>query len=142
MAVTLPEDAAASLGSLRLLVVEDEALVAMLVEDELTEAGATVLGTAATVEDALHRIEAACADGGLDGCLLDMNLGGRSALPVADRLAQRGVPFVFMTGYGDDLGQGGHAGVPTVRKPFDPEHLVHVLRRAALRRADGPVNGP
>ena len=137
MAVTLPEDAA-RLGSLRLLVVEDEALVAMLVEDELTEAGATVLGTAATVEDALHRIEAACADGGLDACLLDMNLGGRSALPVADRLAQRNVPFIFMTGYGDDLGEGSHAGVPTVRKPFDPEHLVHVLRRAVRRRADGP----
>lgn len=138
MTVTRPVATAARLGSLRLLVVEDEALVAMLVEDELIEAGATVLGIAPSVEDALERIEAACADGGLDACLLDMNLGGRSALPVADRLAQRDVPFIFMTGYGDDLGQGGHVGVPTVRKPYDPEHLVHVLRRAALRRADGP----
>ncbi|MBL6081032.1 response regulator [Belnapia sp. T18] len=133
MTVAFPDATQARLGALRLLIVEDEALVAMLVEDELEAAGATVLGTASSVEDALYRIELACANGGLDACLLDMNLCGRSALPVADQLARRAVPFVFMTGYGDDPGQGRHTGVPTVRKPFDPQNLIQVLRRTALR---------
>ena len=138
MTVRLSDDTQASLGALRLLIIEDEALVAMLVEDELAAAGATVLGTASSVEEALYRIELACANGGLDACLLDMNLGGRSALPVADQLARRAVPFVFMTGYGDDPGQGRHAGVPTVHKPFDPQNLLRVLRRTALRQPLGP----
>jgi CheY-like chemotaxis protein len=139
MSVTRPEDVPIRLKSLRLLVVEDEALVAMLIEDELAEAGATILGTSASVEDALYRIDAACADDGLDACLLDLNLGGRSALPVADRLARLAVPFVFLTGYGDDLGRGCHTDVPVVRKPFDPKNLVHVLWQAALRQPLAPA---
>ncbi len=139
MSVTLPEDTAAKLGPLRLLVIEDEALVAMLVEDELAEAGATVLGTASSVEEALYRIEAACADGGLDACVLDMNLGGRSALPVADRLAQRGVPFLFMTGYSDDLGRGDHVGIPTLRKPFNAQDMIQTVRCVTFHQQPDPA---
>lgn len=76
----------------RVLVVEDEALVFMLVEDELRDAGAEVLGPAPSVGDALRLVEAAEADGGIDAAVLDINLQGRAVAPVADRLAALGVP--------------------------------------------------
>jgi DNA-binding response OmpR family regulator len=132
--VTAPDDTLVRLDSLRLLVVEDEALVAMLVEEELARAGATVLGIACSVEGALYRIEAAQETGGLDACLLDINLGGASSLPVADRLARDGVPFVFMTGYHDGFVQGRHAGTPTLHKPFDPQKMIGLLRHAVPER--------
>jgi DNA-binding response OmpR family regulator len=112
----------------RVLLVEDEALVAMLAEDELLEAGARVVGPAATVAEALRLIEMARADGGLSAAVLDINLGGEMVSPVADRLAALGVPFVFATGYGQGCDTAdGHAGAPVVRKPFDPTELVTAL---------------
>ena len=85
----------------RVLVVEDEIAVAMLVEDELRGAGAEVLGPVPTVGDALRLVEAAAADGGISAAVLDINLDGRHVAPVADKLAALGVPFLFATGYGD-----------------------------------------
>lgn len=114
----------APLRGRRVLVVEDEALVAMLVEDGLRGAGAEVLGPAASVADALRIVEGAvAAGGGLDAAVLDLNLAGRAVRPVADRLAALGVPFLFATGYGEGCDTGGHAA-PMVQKPFDPEELV------------------
>jgi DNA-binding response OmpR family regulator len=107
----------------RILVVEDEALVSMLVEDELRDAGATVLGPAACVGDALRLVEAA-VDGGISAAVLDLILQGERATPVADRLAALGVPFLFATGYGGRCDTGGHGAAPTLRKPFAPERLV------------------
>ena len=108
----------------RVLVVEDEALVSMLVEDELRDAGATVLGPAVCVADALRLVEAAAADGGISAAVLDINLEGRHVGPVADRLAALGVPFLFATGYGASRDAGGHGAAPVVEKPFDLERLV------------------
>ena len=68
MAATSSDDAAAPARSLRVMVVEDEALVAMLVEDELLDAGATVLGTATSVAEVLRMLNVAMADGGMDAC--------------------------------------------------------------------------
>ncbi len=115
----------------RVLVVEDEAVVSMLVEDELRDAGATVLGPAPTVGDALRLIEAAAADGGLGAAVLDINLDGRHVGPVADRLATLGVPFLFATGYGENCDTGGHGTAPVIAKPFAPERLVAAVEALA-----------
>jgi hypothetical protein len=64
-----------------------------------------------------------------------MKPGGDSALPVADRLTHRAVPFIVMAGYGNEVVRpGGHAGIPAVLRPFDPQHPAQVLRCAVLRR--------
>ena len=114
----------AKLTGKRVLVVEDEALVSMMVEDELRDAGATVLGPAACVADAMRLVEAAAADGGISVAVLDINLEGRHVGPVADRLAALGVPFLFATGYGGNRDAGGHDAAPVLEKPFDTERLV------------------
>ncbi len=109
----------------RILVVEDEALVAMLVEDALLDAGALVIGPAATVREAialLDREEPHAA-------VLDMNLAGETSTPVADVLAARGVPFVVATGYGADGLPHAHAAVPVLAKPYDPGELTAALGR-------------
>jgi len=101
----------------RVLVVEDEALVAMLVEDALLDAGAAVLGPAATVSEALLLLEQERPD----VAVLDLNLAGETSTPVADVLAKRGVPFVVATGYGAEGLPPSHAHVPVLAKPYDPD---------------------
>lgn len=115
----------------RVLVVEDEALVAMLVEDSLLEAGAKVVGTASTVGEALLLIEGAASDGGLNVAVLDVKLAGETVSPVADRLATLGVPFLFATGYGEGCDRGVHADAPVLAKPFDPEVLLTAVEGLA-----------
>jgi CheY-like chemotaxis protein len=80
---------------LRVLVVEDEAFIAMEVEDMLLELGCEVVATASTVDRALAHVRR----GGIDGALLDFNLHGDSVLPVAEELAEAAVPFILVTGY-------------------------------------------
>ena len=128
-------DCPAKLTGKRVLVVEDEALVSMLVEDELLDAGAKVVGPAACIDDALRLIEAAAADGGLSAAVLDINLGGQQVWPVADRLAALGVPFLFATGYGEGCDTGGHGAAPTLHKPFSPESLVAAVAALASAKA-------
>ena len=127
-----PGRAAAALTGKRVLVVEDEALVAMLVADELRGAGAEVVGPAPSVADALRLVEAAAAaDGGISAAVLDINLDGRHVRPVADRLAALGVPFLFATGYGENCDTGGHGAAPTLHKPFAPERLIAAVEALA-----------
>ncbi|MBX9701188.1 MAG: response regulator [Acetobacteraceae bacterium] len=110
----------------RILVVEDEALVAMLVEDALLDAGASVLGPAATVAEALALLGREAPP---DAAVLDLNLAGETSTPVADALAARGLPFVIATGYGASGLPPGHADVPVLAKPYDPDELTGVLGR-------------
>ena len=114
----------------RILVVEDEAIVAMLVEDELIEAGATILGPAASIEEALRLIDGAVSNGGVSAAVLDLKLDGEWVSPVADRLAALGVPFLFATGYGEGCDTGGHAA-PVLRKPFDAAALITAVEALA-----------
>jgi DNA-binding response OmpR family regulator len=120
----------------RILVVEDEAMIAMMLEDDLVEAGATVLGPVATVAAAIRLIEEAIADGGLHAAVLDLNLGGERAKPVADRLASRGVPFLFATGYGVGCDTGGHDSKPMLHKPFSAEQIVSIVGDLTRRGRD------
>ncbi len=115
----------------RVLVVEDEALVSMLVEDGLLEAGARVVGAASSVDEALRLIEGAACEGGLSAAVLDFDLSGEAVMPVADRLDALGVPFLFATGYGDRCDRGRHAAAPTLAKPFDPESLIALVETLA-----------
>ena len=121
----------AKLKGKRVLVVEDEPVVSMLVEDGLRGAGAEVLGPAPTVDHALRLVEGAAADGGISAAVLDINLDGRRVGPVADRLAALGVPFLFATGYGDDCDTGGHGAAPILHKPFAPEKLIAAVEALA-----------
>jgi DNA-binding response OmpR family regulator len=120
----------AMLRNRRILVVEDEALVSMMVEEELREAGARILA-AATVSDALRLVDAAMQDGGISAAVLDINLGGEMVTPVADALARLGVPFLFATGHGECCDKGGHDAVPMLHKPFEPYDLVVKIKALA-----------
>ncbi|MET0747566.1 MAG: response regulator [Rhizobium sp.] len=85
-----------SAGNRKILVVEDDALIAMLLEDMLSELDYVVAGMAADVEDALTLAEA----GAFDAAILDVSLAGRSSLPVAQLLDRNNKPYIFATGYG------------------------------------------
>lgn len=113
------------LSGRRVLVVEDEALVAMLVEDALMDAGATVIGPAATVAEALALLQ----DTRPEAAVLDLNLAGETSSSVADALVRLGVPFVVATGYGAEGLPPGHATVPVLAKPYDPADLTAAIAR-------------
>jgi CheY-like chemotaxis protein len=112
----------------RVLVVEDEALVAMLLEDMIGDLGGTVVGPASRVSQALEIIGG--AENGIDLAVLDVNLGGEEVFPVAAALAERGVPFVFSTGYGNAGLPAAWRDRPTLQKPFTHDQVRAVLQQA------------
>lgn len=122
-----------ALDGRRLLVVEDEALVALELIAVLEDAGASVHGPARTVEEALEAIET----GAFDAALLDGNLHGKPVDAVAAALTRRGIPFAFVSGYGRENLPAAFAQAPVVSKPFIPQQLVEVAGR--LARRDGNV---
>ena len=107
----------------RMLVVEDEVLVAMMIEDSLASMGVEVAGVAGTLEEALKRAN----EGGFDCALLDVHLRGRDIYPVAEVLAAKGVPFIFATGYGQGMLPEKWRDRPVLQKPFVGVELEHVL---------------
>ena len=114
----------------RVLVVEDEMLVLMIIEDMLADLGCESVTSAATVDAALARIDAEI----FDVALLDMNLNGSKSFPVADALAKRGVPFAFATGYtGHDM-RDGYRDRPILKKPLQPTALAATLARLMSRQ--------
>jgi CheY-like chemotaxis protein len=112
------------LKGLRVLVVEDEMLVSMLVEDMLTDLGCVVVGPAAEIEEAMSLVLA----GGIDAALLDVNLGGKPIFPVADVLKTQGVPFAFASGYGEAGLSEEHRGAAVLQQPFREADLARALR--------------
>jgi CheY-like chemotaxis protein len=119
----------ATASGLRILIVEDETMIAMLVEDMLTELGHATVGIAANLEQA-GRL---AAEAEFDAALLDVNLNGRTVDPIARTLAQRGIPFAFTTGI-DQRGipQAYHDRV-TLQKPYVMEQLKDALARMMRR---------
>jgi len=115
------------LADLRVLIVEDEALVAMLLEDMLRGMGCVVVGPAPSVHAAIE--SARHAD--FDLALLDLNLRGEEVFPVADILGARDIPFVFVTGYGALRLPEPYIGHPTLAKPFDMNRLRDAVRLGA-----------
>ncbi|TAJ71872.1 MAG: response regulator [Phenylobacterium sp.] len=118
----------AALSGLRLLLVEDETLVAMMVEDMLAEFGCVVADVAGSVSRGL----ALAADDALalDGAILDVNLGGEKVFPVAQVLADRGIPFIFATGYGVAGVAEAFSHVPVLAKPYEAGALERMLTAA------------
>jgi CheY-like chemotaxis protein len=98
----------------RVLVVEDEMIVAWLLQDLLADLGCVVIGPAANVNQALGMVEAEA----VDAAVLDVNLNGQMSYPVADALAARGVPFVFTTGYAKDGVLERYRANPILQKPY------------------------
>jgi len=128
---------AGALGGARLLVVEDEPLVALEIEAELADAGAVVVGPVGTLEAAARLIEAEP----LDAALLDANLAGKPVDALAALLAARGVPFAFASGYGPSGLPEGFRDRPLLGKPFGAEALV-ALVRGLLAPVEGGIVVP
>ena len=117
------------LAGRRVLVVEDEMMVLMMIEDMLADLGCESVTAAATVDQALALIDTQV----FDAAMLDMNLNGDKSHPVADALAVRGVPFVFSTGYSGHDMREGYRDRPLLKKPFQYEELVGIFTRLLSR---------
>jgi DNA-binding response OmpR family regulator len=112
-----------ALEGVRVLVVEDEFLVATLIEDMLESAGCVVSGPIARLADALDAVDHET----YDAAVLDVNLGSDRIDPVADALSRQQVPFMFVTGYNSSGLPGQHAARPRLCKPFKMADLVGTL---------------
>jgi CheY-like chemotaxis protein len=132
--MTAPDDApiGAPLEGLRVLVVEDEMMIAMMLEDLLDGFGCRIVGPAADITKALALIAAKA----IDGAMLDVNLAGRAVDPVADELARLGIPFIFVTGYGRRELQENHNSRPTLAKPFRRLELQRIMTATFAPTAD------
>jgi CheY-like chemotaxis protein len=109
----------------RVLVVEDEYLIRMLLEDMLADLGYEVAAAFGTIAEASE----AATNAQFDVAILDVNVDGKEVYPVADILAKRGVPFVFVSGYGEDSLTERFRGRPSLQKPFQAEQVKDVLAK-------------
>jgi DNA-binding response OmpR family regulator len=121
-------------SELRLLVVEDESLIALELEDLLAELGHRVVEVCGTVPRALALVERHAAE--LDAAILDANLGGTSAVSIARLLEARQVPFLIASGYTADELRGLGFDGPRIGKPYRKQEIAGAL--AALKPAPGP----
>jgi CheY-like chemotaxis protein len=110
--------------SRRVLVVEDEELVAMMLADLLGELDCGVVGPAGDLDRALALAETTA----FDAALLDVSLHGTASFPLAEALQARGIPFAFMSGYGERDFPPAFGQVPRLAKPFDLPDLQRVIK--------------
>ena len=116
------------LSGRRVLVVEDEMLVFIMIEDMPADLGCKSVTSAATVDKALALIDAQV----FDAAMLDMNLNGNDSQLVAEALSARGVPFVYSTGNTGQSLRDGYSDRPVLKKPFKYEELAAILTRLKL----------
>ena len=116
------------------LVVEDALLVADLIVEALEDLGCTIIGPVPRLAQAL----ALATTEHLDGALLDVNLAGERCFPIAEALAARGIPFAFLTGYGDYGMPPEYRGTPRLAKPFSIASLVELVARSFKVSASAP----
>jgi DNA-binding response OmpR family regulator len=107
----------------RILLVEDEMLVAMLIEDFIVDLGHQAVGPFMRLESAL----AAAEREDVDFAILDINLAGKQSFPVADTLKSRGIPFMFASGYGAAGLSEAYRDSPVVQKPFEARQIAEML---------------
>ena len=118
----------------RVLLVDDESMVLMLVEDMLIELGASSVETAMGLDEAIRVAETA----EIDVAVLDVNLSGRASYPVAELLRARRIPFLFATAYGSGEHERAWSGSVTVAKPFGTQDLAKALE--TVLGASGPTD--
>jgi CheY-like chemotaxis protein len=109
----------------RILVVEDEFLIRMLLEDMLTDLGYELAGVAGRVDEAAELAKTK----DFDLAVLDVNLEGHDVYPVAEIIGKRGLPFMFVTGYGERGLPDAYRDRPTLQKPFQLDELKRMLAR-------------
>ena len=115
---------------LRMLVVEDEALISLLIESMLYDMGCKTVDCAHSVPHALALLDPTTPS--IDAAMLDINLGGTLVFPVAEALAARDIPFAFITGYGANGVPKRFAAATVIQKPFTEKDLAYAMD--ALRR--------
>lgn len=113
-------------AKLRVLVIEDESLVAMLIEDVLMDLGHEPVAVAARLDEAIDRARTLA----FDLAIVDINLNGQRTDPVVEVLHARGIPFVFASGYGLAGVSEAWTSAPVLQKPFQPHELASAIRRA------------
>lgn len=119
-----------TLTGARVLIVEDEAMIAMLIEEFLSDLGCDVAASASRLDSAVEKARNLA----IDIAVLDVNLAGQLSYPVAGVLRERGIPFVFATGYGAEGMPAEFRGAPVLSKPFAQEQLAEALRSVAPSR--------
>lgn len=130
-----------NLAGHRILVVEDDMLIAVLIEEVLQELGCVVVGPVGKLDAALHL----AGSEALDAAILDVNIRGGLVFPVAERLRARGIPFAFASGYGDWALPEALQNQPRLTKPFTAHELemqvmsLHHQRSAAKRCGASPA---
>jgi CheY-like chemotaxis protein len=134
MNASSPDTRRSPFEGLTLLVVEDETIVSFLLEDMLTELGCATVLHAGRVQEALALLR----ERKPDAAVLDVNLAGEYAYPVAERLVEEHVPFVFTTGYGRSGIPSDWASRQVVQKPFSMDALAAALRMAIAERTASP----
>jgi DNA-binding NtrC family response regulator len=115
----------------RILVVEDEAMISMLLEDMVLDCGAEIVGPVAKFDDALelaHRAE-------FEVAVLDLNLNGTLSNPIAEVIRERGIPVIFATGYGADGLLDRFRDCPTLQKPFSQQDFAEAVAAACRQDA-------
>lgn len=114
----------------RVFIIEDEALISLMLEDAMLALGLVVAATAMSVSDALAAIE-----GPLDFDLasVDLNLRGQISVPVVEALAARGIPFIVTTGYDDQAIPPAFRGRPRVQKPFETDAIAEAISALGLK---------
>ena len=112
-------------GLKRVLIVEDDVLLAMHLRDVLTALGHVVFGQATRIDRAMDLAR----ESEIDFATLDINLAGTKSFPVADILNQRGIPFFFATGYGNEGLIDGYRNFPVLRKPYSQDDLQETIAR-------------
>ena len=113
-----------NLNEARILVVEDEPMLAYALEETLVEAGFEIAGVAGRLDQALKIVER----GDCDAAIIDANLAGVSAAPVASALLAQSIPFVVVSGYSREQQRGAFLEAPFVQKPCRPDDLISALR--------------
>ena len=113
-------------ASRSVLIVEDEPLISMMLEDFLDSLGHTVAGTCETVSEALERV----GQGGFDVAIVDVNLNGERVWPVADKLREKGIPYILATGGHIEPPPAQHASAPVLSKPFTLDAIEPALDAA------------
>ncbi len=120
----------------RILIVDDEPIIALSLEESLVDAGFTIAAVVYKIDKAVALIES----GSCDAAIFDANLAGVSASPAASALAARGLPFIVLSGYSCEQLEGDFPGAHFMQKPCRPVHLIQAVSAMVLKCQDRVID--